>query len=522
MTQSGNNAIFSGFYGRKPQKNEIHFNYQRNAHHNFCGNNVLVFSAEQIYRKIYTHKLLSKFLYQHFEITFILNTPKSKKKEGKSMIRQHKTLGKLFLPICLETLFYMLAGMVDTLMLSSVGNDAVGAVGTANTYIGVFIIMFSVISTGVMAVMTQNIGAKRNGVAYQAKQIGLICNAILGGMLGIFLFFYSGNILHMISVSPGLFDKANIYMQIVGGACIFHALIPIFSGYLRAFGYTQSSLYASVIGNIVNFILNAIFLYLLHWGVAGVAFATVISKVINLCIVILQARIMIHAHKSPERIKNKEIFKQILKIGFPSAMETAIYNIAMTLVIRYLNQMDTNGFNVAARSYTAQITNFSFCAGAALAQANAIMTGWFIGAGEYEKCDKTTKKSAKIGIGIAIMIAGLIALFGQIIMLLFTSDQEMIQIVVKLLFIDVILEIGRVTNLIFGNALKTSGDTFFPMFLAAIFMFSCAAGGTYLFGLRLHLLVIGAYIGLTADECIRAIAMYLRWNTGKWKNHSFI
>ena len=53
-----------------------------------------------------------------------------------------KQLTRLFIPICLETLFYMLSGMVDTLMLSAVGDYAVGAVGTANSYIGIFIIMF--------------------------------------------------------------------------------------------------------------------------------------------------------------------------------------------------------------------------------------------------------------------------------------------------------------------------------------------------------------------------------------------
>ena len=72
-----------------------------------------------------------------------------------------KKLSSLFIPICFETLFYMLSGMVDTLMLSSVGDYAVGAVGTANSYIGMFIIMFSIISSGMMTVMTQNIGAGR-------------------------------------------------------------------------------------------------------------------------------------------------------------------------------------------------------------------------------------------------------------------------------------------------------------------------------------------------------------------------
>jgi len=102
------------------------------------------------------------------------------------MEQRRKNLTQLFIPICLETLLYMLSGMVDTLMLSSVNDQAVGAVGTANTYIGIFIIMFSVISSGMVAVMTQNIGAGRPGVAYQAKQLGLAFNAVLGVIMSLF------------------------------------------------------------------------------------------------------------------------------------------------------------------------------------------------------------------------------------------------------------------------------------------------------------------------------------------------
>lgn len=109
---------------------------------------------------------------------------------------QRKTLTQLSIPICFETLFYMLSGMVDTLMLSSVSDQAVGAVGTANTYISVFIIMFGVISSGMVAVMTQNIGAGKPGIAYQARQLGLIFNAVIGVLMAVFL-----------TVFPEIFSK---------------------------------------------------------------------------------------------------------------------------------------------------------------------------------------------------------------------------------------------------------------------------------------------------------------------------
>ena len=186
------------------------------------------------------------------------------------MKKQQKNLGQLFVPICLEIMFYMLAGVVDTLMLSTVGDQAVGAVGTANTYIGMFIIMFSIISSGMIAVMTQYIGAGKNGIAYQARQIGLIFNAVLGVGMSIMLFLCSEMILKTVGIADSLLPYAVTYLKIVGGFSILNAIIPIFSSYLRAFGFTKQPLAATVCGNIINLILNSIFLFVFHLGVAGV------------------------------------------------------------------------------------------------------------------------------------------------------------------------------------------------------------------------------------------------------------
>ena len=140
-----------------------------------------------------------------------------------------KSLTKLFIPIALETLCYILAGMVDTMMLSTVGDNAVGAVGTANTYINVFIIMFGIVSSGMIAVMTQYIGAERTGVAYQARQLGAVLNLALGVVLSVFLFVFSEDVLEIVGVAPLLMDYAKTYLKIVGSFCFVNALIPIFS-----------------------------------------------------------------------------------------------------------------------------------------------------------------------------------------------------------------------------------------------------------------------------------------------------
>lgn len=433
------------------------------------------------------------------------------------METKQKSLRQLFFPIFVEVLFFMLVGSVDTLMLSSVGDDKVGAVGAANTYLSVFTISFSVISTGVMAVMTQYIGAGKEGVAKQAKNIGIVFNGIIGGILSVVLLFFSGPILKVLGTADTLLQHATIYMRIVGGTSILTALTPIFTYYLRAFGYTKEPLVANVASNILNIILNSVFLYGFDYGVAGVAMATAISRAIGLALAILMCIWRIKIPKDAEKIRISIVCKNILQVGVPSALESALYNVAMAIVMKFLNQMSDDGIYVTVKSYASQITMFSYCAGVALANANAIIVGWKIGEKKYDECQKATFKAAKLGILTAVIGAGFFVLTGKYVMRIFTDDATIIGLVVKVLMVDFVLEIGRICNIVFGNALKTAGDAAYTVFIAVIFMYLFAVLGSYVFGISLKWCVVGSWIGLAMDECMRAILMGIRWKSRKWE-----
>ena len=428
----------------------------------------------------------------------------------------------LFFPIFLELLFMMLTGAVDTLMLASEGDQAVGAVGTANTYISIFLIMFSIISSGMMAVMTQYIGAKKPGVAQQALRIGLVLNLAAGTVISMVLFLCAGSILNAVGIAQDLMEPARIYLRTVGLFCVCNALAPIYSCYLRAFGHTSATLAGTVLANIVNVALNAFFLFVMNWGVFGVALATGTSRLMNLLWLWGASRRRIKPVTGNEKLDNREILRKIIRVGLPAAMETSLYNLAITIVISLLNRMDATGMQATARAYAMQICNFSYCAGAALAHANAIIAGWRIGARQLDECDRETRKNALIGIALGISTASVFAIFAKPILGLFTDDLQMIQLVSMLLVIDIFLEIGRVSNLVFGMALKTSGDATYPMIIAVTFAFLFAAGGTWYFGIHLGWLAVGAYVAMALDECVRAVFMFLRWKKGRWKNKSLL
>lgn len=430
---------------------------------------------------------------------------------------RQKGLRQLFFPIFIEVLFFMLVGSVDTLMLSTIGDDKVGAVGAANTYLSVFTISFSVISTGVMAVMTQYIGAGKNGVARQARNIGVIFNGVIGGILSLALLFFSEPILRVLGTADKLLEHAIIYMCIVGGTSIFTALTPVVTSYLRAFGYAKEPLVVNVTANILNVLLNSIFLFICNWGVAGVALATAISRAVGLLFGIIMCIRKIKIPKDAETISNATVCKNILQVGVPSALESALYNVAMAIVMKFLNEMSEDGIYVTAKSYASQITMFSYCAGVALSNANAIIVGWRIGEKRYDECQRATFKAAKLGVITAVAVSGVLALTGKYIMRIFTDDPKIIELVVMILVVDIVLEIGRICNIVFGNALKTAGDATYTVVIAVIFMYLFAVLGTFIFGISLKWYVVGSWIGLAMDECMRAILMGIRWKSRKWE-----
>ena len=437
---------------------------------------------------------------------------------GKVLRRiKNQKLFLLFVPIFIETFLLMLSGMVDSFMVSRISDDAVGAIGTANSYFNMLFLVFAVISNGLLSVMSQYIGAGKKGVAFQARQLAIILNLALGIGFSLFFGFGARWMVDVLGVSEALKKDAAIYLRIVGLGCILDALIPVFSNYLRAFDKTRFTLFAAIAGNVVNLVLDAIFLFVLKWGVMGAAIATVIGKAIILAACFLFGHFLIHGLQYKERESRKLVIRQILRIGLPSAIEAAGYSVSMAVVMTLLNRMDPGGFNASARSYADQISHFSFAIAFALAQANVILCGWQIGEGKTKDCYKSTYKAATLGIGSGILVSLILAVasFGYLGFL--TSDHELARTVRILLFIDIALELGRAANLVFDNTLKSTGDSLFPMYISIPVSLICAIGGTYLFGVVLKMGVLGAYIGLVTDEITRGTIMFIRWKSGKWE-----
>lgn len=261
-----------------------------------------------------------------------------------------KTLNQLFWPVFIEYTLLMLVGVADTVMLSVVSDQAVAAVGTSNTYPYLVSMIFTVMSTGALTVMTQYIGARQPEIAVRAKRIGLLFNFVIGGGFTILFLTSSSQILRLLSTADAIYDDAVTYMTMVGSTCVLLSVTNVYSSYLRAFGHARFTLIATASGNIMNIILNGIFIFM-GFGVFGVSLATILSRFLSLLLMAFfsgkvksPAEIKLHGTRQID-MDNLKILKEIVRIGLPAAGELIVFNLSISFEVRLHYQANSRTFN---------------------------------------------------------------------------------------------------------------------------------------------------------------------------------
>ena len=128
----------------------------------------------------------------------------------------------------------------------------------------------------------------------------------------------------------------------------------------------------------------------------------------------------------------------------------------------------------------------------------------------------------KIAFVFAFVTTSIVCLLRKPIMSIFTTNPDILSASLKIFPLMIILEMGRVFNIVIINSLHAAGDIKFPMIMSIICVYAVAVLFSYIFGISLAWGLAGIWIANAMDEWIRGIAMYLRWKSKKWQNKSFV
>ncbi len=425
------------------------------------------------------------------------------------------SLGMLAWPIMIEMLLQFAIGTADTLMVSRISNDAVAVVGFANQFFNAVLVVFMLISSGAGILIAQRIGA---GKHYDARVLGTMAIVLTGGIgviVSAALLFGSGTFAELLNVPTEILPLADTYMTIVGSGMILTALGAALSTCVRNTGDTRSPMYIAFGMNILHIVLNGCFIFgwfgFPVWGLKGVAVSTVI---VRLLAVLVLLRLFRYAYGSKIAWREFLVFKprllkEVVRIGWPMSLNGASWTVSQLAIFSLIGIMGTQ--ELAARTYMNTMESFAFSIGWSLAVAAQIQIAYLYGRGMFKEAYYSCYRAMAIGMALVTVNTSIMLVFRESILNYFTDDPWIIDMAVTLLWLNLILQPGKMLNMALGQSINAVGDGRFSMMFSLPSMWIIAFGLSYVLGLSLEWGLYGVYVGMILDEYLRGVALWFRW-----------
>lgn len=430
------------------------------------------------------------------------------------------TLWLLAWPIFIELFLQFLLGAVDTLMVSRISDQAVAVVGFSNQLFNALTTLFATVASGAGIVIAQKIGSRKEE---EARTVGIIAfnvTTVIGLILSILLIAVPEPIARLLQLPEELMPLAKIYISIVGGGMIFTAMMSTLGTAIRNTGNTKGPMYTAIGMNVIHIIMNYCFIFgafgFPQWGLTGVAISTVISRVlatIVLFVIFLNAfyrKIEVRDFRS----YNHRLMKEVLVIGWPLGVNSASWVFSQLAIFSFLAVLGQT--ELSARTYMNTLESFCFLLGFSLAVAAQIQIAHLYGAGKTKQAYRAVYRVLAVGLPLVIVNAFILVLFGKHILGLFTENGEILAMGASLLWLNLLLQPGKMVNMAIGNSLNAVGDTRYTMNISLIFMWIVATGCSYLFGVSMGWGITAIYACMIADEYLRGILSFFRWRDRKF------
>lgn len=454
---------------------------------------------------------------------------------------QNKETIKLALPVFIELILGVSIGYINQFMFAGIP-QATNAIGQVNQVTNIFIVSFTVLSSSSLILITQLKGSNNNEGIKKIYPLTLSINLVLGLLVCLVLLLISFFIFNLMNVDTQIIPLAKLYLYISAPSLIFHSLNQAYSSFLRANKKMVQPTIISFATNISNIIISAIVI----WGIPdlsieekiiGVGFATLISRFISFLASYLFFKISIK-----EKISLKELkpfpwnyLKKQLKIGLPTAGETLSYNLSQ-FVLAIIVNMSCNVLDQNLRTYIMTFTSIIYLFANGSGIAMQVIEGNLLGQDDKEKASKLVSDTGKMARIVSfIMSIIVLAIAFPVFSALMQSavDNPTINVnnvdsiycgltTVYCLLINVVLEQGRATNLVYVKGLETAGDIAFPVISSILTSWILTVGVSALLCLVFNLGIYGAFIGACLDECLRGISFYIRWKRGTWKKFNLL
>lgn len=432
----------------------------------------------------------------------------------------NRDLKNMIVPLFFEQLLVMLVGIMDTFIVSYVGEAAVSGVSLVNSFNTIFIYLFTALASGGAVVISQYIGNKDQKNSVRSSSQLLMFSTLLSIVLTCIVLMFHQAIL------SALFGKVEIDVM---NACITYIVISALSypfiaiynagaSLFRSMGKTKTTMYVSLASNIINVIGNCIGVFVLHAGVAGVAIPSLIARAFSAIVITklcFQQNQMTYYTKKDLFAFDTDILRRVLSIAVPNGIENGIFQFVKVALSSVVALFGT--YQIAANGVAQSIWSLAVLMGVTLGPVYITVIGQCMGSGNQEQAKYYFKKLNKLAIVLSIVWNLIVLALTPLFMHFYQLSSETLQLIFYLVVIHGVF--NAIVYPISGplsNGLRAAGDVKFTMIvsiastLLARFVFSI------IFAIYLNMGVIGIAFAMCLDWTIRAVIFYCRYRSLKW------
>ena len=432
----------------------------------------------------------------------------------------NRDLKNMIVPLFFEQLLVMLVGIMDTFIVSYVGEAAVSGVSLVNSFNTIFIYLFTALASGGAVVISQYIGNKDQKNSVRSSSQLLMFSTLLSIVLTCIVLMFHQAIL------SALFGKVEIDVM---NACITYIVISALSypfiaiynagaSLFRSMGKTKTTMYVSLASNIINVIGNCIGVFVLHAGVAGVAIPSLIARAFSAIVITklcFQQNQMTYYTKKDLFAFDTDILRRVLSIAVPNGIENGIFQFVKVALSSVVALFGT--YQIAANGVAQSIWSLAALMGVTLGPVYITVIGQCMGSGNQEQAKYYFKKLNKLAIVLSIVWNLIVLALTPVFMHFYQLSSETLQLIFYLVVIHGVF--NAIVYPISGplsNGLRAAGDVKFTMIvsiastLLARFVFSI------IFAIYLNMGVIGIAFAMCLDWTIRAVIFYCRYRSLKW------
>nr|WP_300839099.1 MATE family efflux transporter [uncultured Acetatifactor sp.] len=426
-------------------------------------------------------------------------------------------------PAILESFFAAFAGLVDSLMVSSMGSYAVAAVGLTTQPKFVGLSLFIAANVSISALVARRKGQGKREEANQIFATFLVFIVVMSVAVSILMVVLADPVMRLCGSEEVTHDSAVLYFRIIMGGMIFNCVQMGINSAQRGAGNTRITMRTNLVSNTVNILFN----YLLiqgHFGfpalgIRGAALATVLGTVVSSIMSVLSVWKPDNFISIPTIMKEQikptlEALKNIVKVGYSVFAEQILMRIGFMLTAIMAANQGTAA--MAAHQVGMNIMGLSFSFGDGLQATAVALIGYSLGAREPQRAKQYGKTCRMIGSVISVVLAMVYFFGARALMELFFEEEEIVEIGVSIMRIIIFVVILQIAQVIYMGCLRGAGDTLYTAIASTFSVTLVRTFGSYFFGYVLGRGITGIWIGVIADQLSRFILASIRFRQGKW------